>query len=384
MKPQKIAIVGARGIGNYGGFETFISELAPRLVNSGFEVYCSCEKNSAEDLPDFYKGVKLVYFPIKMPYNYLLRKIFEILYDIYFNLFCSLHLKCDVIYSLGVGASIFVLFPRLMGKKSIVNVDGIEWKRSKFSFIERTILKLMFNIAIICANRVVIDNKSLLTYIDEKYHKKTIYIPYGVNNFEMSIWDERRLHRYLHDNFRIFAGSYWLVVARLEPENNIHIILEGYLKSKSTRPLVVIGDYTSKSYKKAIYKILENDKEGRILMVGAIYNDKNLLDMLRQNCFAYIHGHSVGGTNPSLLEAMSMKNIIIAHDNEFNREVCGENALYFKDAEELKERIESIEKMPEKYANMKDEAYNRIIKNYSWEKIINDYLYLFNNIMYHS
>ncbi|AFD00208.1 Glycosyltransferase [Methanocella conradii HZ254] len=379
MKTKKIAIVGARGIGNYGGFETFVSELAPRLVNKGFKVYCSCEKNGIGELP-YHKGVKLIYFPIKISNNYLLRKLFEILYDIYFNIACPIYFKCDIVYSLGVGANIFVLFPRLLGKKSIVNVDGIEWKRPKFNPVERIILKFMFKMTVMGADRIVIDSRSLLNHIDNRYRKKTIYIPYGVSDIEINPWDEKKLQRYIDDNYKIFPDSYWLVVARLEPENNIHTILEGYLKSKSKKPLVVVGDYTSKNYKKAIRAILENDKEGRILMAGAIYNDKSLLDMLRQNCFAYVHGHSVGGTNPSLLEAMSMKNIIVAHDNEFNREVCGESAIYFKDAEELRERIESIEKMPEKYANLKDEIYIKVMKNYSWEGIITEYVDLFSRI----
>lgn len=113
---KKIAIVGARGINNYGGFETAVGKIAPALVRKGYDVYCSCERTDCN--PKMYKGANLIYFPIKMSSNYVLRKILEIFYDIYFNIYCTIFLKCDIVYSLGLGANIFVLVPRLFGKKA--------------------------------------------------------------------------------------------------------------------------------------------------------------------------------------------------------------------------------------------------------------------------
>ena len=371
---KKIAIIGARGINNYGGFETAVGEIAPSLVKKGFKVYCSCEKTDYN--PKMYEDVNLIYFPIRMSSNYVLRKILEILYDVYFNIYCTIFLRCDIVYSLGLGVNIFVLVPRLFGKMSIVNVDGLEWRRSKFSTFERVTLKLFFDLILIFSNYIIVDNNALKNYISSKYLDKVNYIPYGVNEFEKIPWDQNKI------KWNISQGDYWLIVARLEPENNIHLILNGYIESNSKYPLVIVGDFVSEKYKdstKEIVKTKSNDK--RIIFTGGIY-DPEVLNMLRQNCKAYIHGHSVGGTNPSLLEAMIMKNIIIAHENEFNREVAGETVLYFNNSSILKDIINSIEKNYLNYLNLKTNAYNRVKGNYLWNNVVNDYLIMFSDDNY--
>lgn len=381
MNKKKIAIIGARGIANYGGFETMVAELAPRLVERGFDVYCSCEKNGSK-LEKTYKGAKLIYFPLFMPSNYKARKIFEIIYDIYFNLVCPTYYKCDVVYSLGTGANLFTIVPRLFGKKSIVNVDGLEWRRSKFNSFEKLTLKILFKLVLLSADYIIIDSCALMTYIPKKYHNKIKYIPYGVSELPEILWQQELLSSYLKKDYvKILPAEYWLVVARLEPENNIHLIIKSYLKSNSTKPLLIVGDFTSRKYEDLINKLLDDTSfNKKILFAGAIYN-QDVLNMLRQNCFAYIHGHSVGGTNPSLLEAMTMKNIIIAHDNEFNREVCGNSAVYFKDSMALKDRFNQVDKNYSEYLKFKKNAYERVIKLYSWDCVVNKYEELFYNII---
>lgn len=380
MKPSKqlkIAIIGARGIGNYGGFESVISELGPALVGRGYQIYCSCEKTEKEEkIPEYY-GVKKIYFPFKPPSNYTIRKVFEIFYDVYFTIKCSFF--CDIIYALGIGTSISLIIPRLFRKVSMVNVDGLEWRRSKFSPIEKILLKAMFYSCCIISNSIIIDSNSLINHIDKKYHKKAVFIPYGVNIPKTTIWDGKKLiNSNLLNNCNVVSNKFWLVVARLEPENNIHIIIEGFLKSKTLMPLVVIGNFTSESYKQKIHNMISNNSN-KIFFVGSIYNI-DLLNMFRQNCFAYIHGHSVGGTNPSLLEAMIMKNIIVAHDNEFNREVGDNGTLYFKDSNDLRNKIEEIEVNFDKYLKFKEASYNRVINNYSWKYIVDKYIYVFNKL----
>jgi rhamnosyltransferase len=372
----KLAIIGARGIGNYGGFETVVSELAPRLVERGYVVYSSCEKSGNEEQLKEYKGVKLIYFPIKPPANYTLRKIFEIIYDIYFITKCSLF--CDVVFALGIGGGIFLFVPRLFGKVSIVNIDGLEWKRSKFDALEKALLRILLAFSFTSATFIGVDNKCLKNYINPRYHRKVIYVPYGVSPHEYIPWDGNKLIRYFNkkDVLKISPGKFWLVVARLESENNIHIIIEAFTKAKIQQPLVIIGDFTSNKCRDEIYKMITDSELDNIILLGSVYNI-DILDMLRQNCFAYFHGHSVGGTNPSLLEAMIMKNIIIAHDNEFNREVGGDTIFYFSDAEELAELIKSIENNYSKYSKLKQITFSRVSLNYSWNKIIDKYDSLF-------
>ncbi len=178
-------------------------------------------------------------------------------------------------------------------------------------------------------------------------------------------------------------NTYWLVVARLEPENNIDTIIEGFLLSNSKKPLIIVGNFSGNSYKKQIESLMKvkmNNSNGNIYLTGAIYCD-NLLNMLRQNCFGYIHGHSVGGTNPSLLEAMVMNNIIVAHNNEFNKEVCGDLALYFSNAEELKNNVELIEEKYDDFKDWKYRASNYVLKEYSWDEIVEKYKFKFYELM---
>ncbi len=372
----KISIIGSRGIpAKYGGFEVFSEQLAMRLAERGHDVSVCCEFSNHNDL-DSYKGVTLHYFPIPPPKKYSLRKFYEILNDIYFISIMSA--STDFLYILGVGtAGWFTFFPKLVNRnvKVIINIDGLEWKRDKFNIFEKLVLRINNLLAIFFADTVIIDSKNLIKYIAKDKKSKTIFIPYGVEIPESVLWNNSELEKIsLNCNgiCMVKPNRYWLVVARLEPENNIHTILKGYLQSSSKIPLIVVGDPTNKHYKIKLKKILETDDNKKIMMVGSIY-DLQLLNMLRQNCFAYIHGHSVGGTNPSLLEAMIMKSIIVAHDNEFNREVCQDSALYFKDELELKEEVESIENFREDYTKLKNLAYVRACKEYPWDKIVDIY-----------
>jgi len=367
MTKKRIGIVGARGIANYGGFETFVAELAPRLVEKGYEVYCSCERD--DELLDEYKGAHLIYFPIKMPSNYQFRKIVEFFYDIYFGFLFTF--KCDVVYFLGFSANIFTLFPRIFGKMSLVNMAGVEWERSKFSNFERSLLKFFFNLSVIGSNFVIIDNRKLIDYIETKYRNKAVYISYGVNEISKIKWSQSILD--IYDAGELLPNNYWLVVARLQPDNNIENVLKAFIQSKSKKPLVVIGDYSSgDNYKEQIKSILVNKNDKKIVFTRGIYNQEHL-NMFRQNCFGYIHAHSIGGTNPSLLEAMILKNIIIAQDNKFNREVAENSVIYFKDDDDLKYKIDIVEQNNE-FNKFKEMAFNIAKKHYSWHNIVSDYL----------
>jgi len=372
-----VAIVGSRGIpAKYGGFETFAEQLSTRLVKRDHQVTVTCESSGG---PDKYKNVKLLYSPIPPPQPYSLRKMYAFFMDLYFV--SKLGKQCDFVYLLAGISGISLLISRIFRIKAslLVNIDGIEWKRSKFSILEQLLVKFNIKCAMLFSDTIIVDAKSLKRYIKKTFHKKTIYIPYGIEEPKEIKWSEKKVDKLLsaiEANEDLMPDDYWLVVARLEPENNIHTILKGFLESEIKKPLLVVGDFTSKKYRAKINEILKKDKDKRILMVGGIY-DRELLFMLRQNCFGYIHGHSVGGTNPSLLEAMVMKNLVIAHDNEFNREVGGDAILYFKGANELTELIDTVEDNPDKYVHLKQLAYARVKSNYSWDDIVDKYEKLF-------
>ena len=372
-KPS-IAIIGSRGIPNrYGGFEKFAEIISTELVKKGNTVYVSCEYTS--DRSCEYRGVNLFYFPIKPPKMGLIRIIYEFLYDGYSLLWASRNADC--VYMLGYSAAILFFIPKLFGKKLIVNHDGLEWKRSKFSGLVKHLLKISERISVIWADEFIADSKEIKRYMDNKYNINSIYIAYGASEIQKVNWKSEILPECLkgvHIN-----PSYYLVVARLEPENNIETIVRGYLKSKTEKPLVIVGDFADSNYENQIKFIINNASEDkRIIFTGGIY-DPQLLNMLRQNCSAYIHGHSVGGTNPSLLEAMISKNLIVAHDNEFNREVCGNSGLFFRDSSDLKNKLELIEANFSKYLKLKNDAYNKVKYEYSWHDIANHYNLLLNS-----
>lgn len=378
-KKIKVAITGARGISNYGGFESFVSEISFRLAKRGYEVYCSSEidKTSSKKINE----VNLIYFPIKIPKDYgIIRKILHVFYKIYFAVYFSIYKQCDVIYFLGSAQNIFTIIPRIVGKTSIVNMGGLEWERSKFSKLEKLLLKINFKSALICSNRMVIDNKQLSNHINSKYHEKLIYIPYGVEiNLKNIKWNEEIVTKYIKDEFKLHKDDFWLIVTRLSPDNNVHTVLEAFIKSKSKKPLVIIGGLSSSdSYCSKISKILAKNRDKKIIFTGGIYNQDHL-NMFRNNAFGYIHAHSIGGTNPSLLEAMFLKNIIIAHDNEFNREVANDSALYFKDSDDLKNKMDCVENRTNDYLELKKECYEIVTSKYSWEIVVKEYDNLLDN-----
>jgi len=374
-----ITIIGSRGIpAKYGGYEVFAEEISTRLVKKGINITVCCEHNNLKMRS--YKGVKLENFPHPPPNNYALRKFYEIYNDIYFMV--KMSQSSDVMYVLGTTAGSMLFLPKLLNWKlrTLVNIGGLEWKRDKWSRLDKSLLWLNTKLAIVFVDVVVVDSKAMEKYVGHFGRHKTVFIPYGAEASTKIAWDKNRLNDLASKCNKIKnieENNYWLEIARLEPDNNIHVVLEAYLKSQSEKPLVVVGDYTSAKYERVINKILEYDLEKKIFMVGPIYENKMLLDMLRDNCFAYIHAHSYGGTNPSLLEAMASRNIIIAHDNEFNREVCDGCAIYFKDSEDLKNKIELIENNTEDYHELKNGAYNRITDEYLWDQIAQQYELLF-------
>jgi rhamnosyltransferase len=377
---MKIAIVGSRGIpAKYGGFETFAQGLTENLVERGYEVSVSCEYESPHSRKNSYKGAALEYFPIKPPENYFLRKFYENLSDIYFLI--KLSRKHELIYFLGIEVGMFLFIPLILNRKSkiIVNVDGVMWERSKFNLLERWLLKVNHIMATVFAYKIIVDSQEMKNYVNNKYLDKTVYISYGIDTCDTIVWDDGFKEQIKkHTSLKITPGNYFLVVARMEPENNILTIVEAFSQLNIDIPLLVVGDFTSSQYQEKIESITV-DMPSDVIFMGSIY-DQKFLNMLRQNCKAYIHGHSVGGTNPSLLEAAVSRNIIIAHDNPFNREVCGKSAFYFKNSSELRRKLELVYNYPETCLYLKDEVYHRVLYAYSWDKITENYISLFKQI----
>jgi glycosyltransferase involved in cell wall biosynthesis len=374
---SRIALLGSRGIpAKYGGFETFAERVAPALAAEGREVWVSCE-GTAAPRPSEYKGVKLFYFPLK-PFR---RVFYETIYDIYSLVRASL--TCDCLIMLGYGAGFFFFIPRLFRKKIAVNVDGREWTREKYNLLEKTALHINELFALRYSDVAIADARAIQAYLKASRGREATFIPYGVDVPAGTPWNPALL-KALHGATEIAnleSGEYYLIVSRLERENNIGTMVEGFLTAGTDKKLIIVGNFLDSRYEDEIHALVaERRGQDRVAFVGGIY-EKGALTMLRQHCFAYLHGHSAGGTNPSLLEAMIAQNLILAHDNPYNREVCDRFALFFSDAASLRTSIRSVEDQPEAYAPLRNGAFNRAKSEYSWDRVLSEYEALLDDVL---
>lgn len=354
---MRIAILGTRGVpARYGGFETFAEQLGTRLVQRGHQVTVFCE--SAADRLAEYRGMKLEYVAASVPGS---------LHTIVFDVKClwRAQRRFDVVYMLGYGASPFCLLPRLWGTRVWINMDGLEWKRTKWNAFGKMYLRIAEATATLTASRLIADAKGVRDYLVSAYPylRACTVIPYGAPALG-SPPDVNLLRP-----FGVGPGGYHLVVCRLEPENHVKEIIEGYLASGSRRSLLVVGDDRIESdYVRSVCEL----GSARVRFVGTLY-DAPLLQALRYYCFAYFHGHSVGGTNPSLLEAMGCSSLVVAHDNPFNREVLGHCGLFFSTPQQLAKCVCWAESHEEGCARLKSEAVLRIKTLYDWELVTDRY-----------
>lgn len=356
---MKLAILGSRGIpAKYGGFETFAEELAVRLVKRGIEVTVYCEAGEGVE-EDTYQGVRLVH--IRTP---RLGPLTTIIFD----LLCLWHARkaFDVVYMLGYATSIFCFIPRLWGCKVWINMDGVEWARSKWGTLAKLWFKMMEAVAMWTPDKLIADAEGILKHLQSRHARlpAVSVIPYGAPVINVAP-DVGPL-----EEWQLTSGKYFLVVCRLEPENSVREIVKGYLQSKSEHTLVVVGSIDpATEYVKELLLL----NHGRIRFIGPVY-DKRKLQTLRYHAFAYFHGHTVGGTNPSLLEALGCGNLVIAHDNVFNREVAGGMATYFHQEHDIAGSIRALESFSqEQLKRMKVMAQERIINAYSWDQISDTY-----------
>ena len=362
-KNKIISILGTRGIpARYGGFETFAQELAKRLQSKEFKVVVFCEKNTT---PIFeYEGVDL-------KYSKYIKSEHPLLF--YFDCIRQATRMSDILLVTGTGGSLFYFIPKLANRVLVTNVDGIESRRGKWSWFKRMFIKITEYVSVKLSDTVIADSLAIKQYLLDEYHIPLDFVSvveYGANP-NVGAGKLNIINKY-----GLVPNEYYLVVSRLEPENNVLEIIEGLLASKTKRVLVVVGSLGDTQYVKRIIKVA-NLSNGRVRLVGSIY-DRAELDAVRFYCYAYLHGHSVGGTNPSLLEALSAGNVAICHDNIFNREVTENRMFYFNSVTELVHVIDRVELISTgELSDMKNYALRRIASYYNWERIANDYRKIF-------
>jgi len=354
----KIAILGTRGIpARYGGFETFAEKLAVGLCARGIDVTVFCESGQGPALDNF-EGVRLRYehAPALGP-----------LQTIFFDLKClwSARKGYDVVYMLGYGAALFCVIPRLWGTDVWINPDGLEWARAKWGFVGKNYFRVMERTSLRVANRIIADSEAIAASLAGRHGKlkACTVIEYGCDVIQTPPSTD------VLAEFALSPQTYYLVVCRLEPENHILEIILAFQRSSSTKQLVVLGNNLSQT---RYVQLLRSVVDSRIRMVGTVY-DQSKLKSLRYHSFGYIHGHSVGGTNPSLLEAMGCGNLIFAHDNPFNRETLGPCGNYFVNARDLTKAIDRAERQTDGLPEVKDAVKQRARTAYQWPDVISRY-----------
>lgn len=355
---KQVAIVGIQGVpAKYGGFETLVENIigencSPEVC---YTVFCS-GKDYIKRM-DTYKGVRLKYIPL-----FHANGAQSTLYDILSMLKCLR--GYDTVLILGVSGCIFLpVFRWMYHKKLIVNIDGLEHRRAKWGKFAKWFLRTSEAMAVRYGDVVIADNKGIQDYVAETYHKQSKLIAYGGNHVLREMTPQKQeqiLHRY-----GLSRNEYAVSVCRIEPENNCHITLEAF--SKTDKKLVFVGNWEHGHYGKELksrYSICPN-----IQLIDSVY-DLDTLYTLRRNAGWYIHGHSAGGTNPSLVEAMFFGRPILVFDVVYNRETTCHQAYYYKNCNDL---LDLLDKQGLDGENMRAIAE----REYTWKHIAKQYETLF-------
>ncbi|MCX7662916.1 MAG: DUF1972 domain-containing protein [Tepidimonas fonticaldi] len=359
----RIAILGTRGIpARYGGFETFAEQLSVRLVQRGFDVTVYAEADGPPPPDAFYKGVRV---------RYRRRPRWGAASVIAYDCACLWDARrgYDLVYMLGYGAAWACWWPRLWGTPVWINVDGLEWARSKWSAPARLYLRAMEWVATRTATRLIADAEAIARRFRQRYPRGApcTTIAYGADVVDPATVDPAPLA-----TWGLTPGQYALVVARPEPENHVLEIVEGYLQHPGGGPLVVVGDVSGAT---AYQRRLLGLRSDRVRFIGAVYEPATLT-ALRAHAAVYLHGHSVGGTNPSLLESMACGSLVIAHDNPFNREVAGEGAEYFDAAPALARALASLRhEAPDRLQQRRRWLQGVARRRYDWDRIAQAYVH---------
>ncbi len=320
-KKKRIAIIGTAGVpARYGGFETLAHNLVLNLNNTyDIHVYASRHIYSKSERVEKWENAKIHYLPLGA------NGMSSIPYDILSMTHALTY--ADYIIVLGVSGGLFIPFIRLFSKKKvIVNIDGLEWRRNKWNKWAQRFLKISERVAVRFSHADITDNESIKRYTAIHYKTASHLIAYGADHAS-----HQKLSRSDFQKYPFLSSPYAFKVARIEPENNVHIILEAFSKLPQKK-IVIVGNWEKSIYGKALKTNYSKFKN--IYILDPIYNQCEL-DKLRSNCFLYVHGHSAGGTNPSLVEAMYLRLPVFAYDVSYNHATMQNKGLYFKSEEQL-------------------------------------------------
>lgn len=360
MSVKKVVrILGIRGVpASHGGFETFAEYLSLYLVRGGWKVIVYCQvEGDGEVYTDTWSGVDRVNIPVNRS---------GAAGTIVFDWLSTVHASKskELVLTLGYNTAVFCSILRLKKIPNIINMDGIEWKRQKWGIIAKTWFYLNERVGCWLGNHLVADHPEIKKHLSTRVnHNKITTIAYGAVQL-------RNLDSGILDEYGLLPDNYMTLIARAEPENSILEVVEGFSKNKRGCKLVILGKYDPENneYHKKVLAAASDE----VIFLGAIY-DKNILNVLRFYSKAYIHGHQVGGTNPSLVEAMGASNPVLAHDNKFNRWVLAGGGRYFVDSNSFSKLVSIILNDSTLRMELKNEVIKRYVDEFTWNKILGEY-----------
>ena len=381
---KNVFIIGSKGIpANYGGFETFVEKLTEGKKDDEIKYHVACMSNNNNEFE--YNDSRC--FNVNVPNIGAAKAVY---YDV-----VALKTVVDYIEENNIcDAIVYILACRIgpfmgyfkkklknKGIKLLVNPDGHEWKRAKWNVLIRQYWKLSERLMVKHADLLVCDSKNIEKYIQEdykQYNPKTTFIAYGadVEKSKLRNDDEKLIQWYKIKNVQV--KNYYLVVGRFVPENNYETMITEFMKSNTKKDFVLITNVEQNKFYEELKTKTRFDKDERIKFVGTVY-DQDLLKKIRENAYGYFHGHEVGGTNPSLLEALATTNLNILLDVGFNREVALDGAMYFdKSKNTLCSVIDNLEQTDiNTIKELGVKAKDRIMNEYTWKKIVDEYEDLF-------
>ncbi|GAB6884965.1 rhamnosyltransferase [Streptococcus equinus ATCC 33317] len=386
---KSVYIIGSKGIpAKYGGFETFVEKLTENQKNKNIKYYVACmRENSAKSniTSDVFEHNGATCFNIDVPNIGPARAI---AYDIEalnkaIKISKENNDKNPIFYVLACRIGPFISKFRkqihAMGGQLFVNPDGHEWKRQKWSAPVRRYWKISEALMVKNADLLVCDSKNIEKYIQEDYKKyspKTTYIAYGTDLHKSTLTSKDRVVREWFSEKKVFENEYYLVVGRFVPENNYEAMIREFMKSNSKKDFVLITNVEQNAFYEKLKKETGFDKDSRVKFVGTVYNQE-LLKYIREHAFAYFHGHEVGGTNPSLLEALSSTKLNLLLNVGFNKEV-GENGAVYWDKDNLHDVIEKSETLSQEQIDELDKlSTKQVQERFSWNFIVDEYEGLF-------
>ena len=386
---KHVFIIGSKGIpASYGGFETFVEKLTLNQIDTSIQYYVSCQGSKKKNQVKRYKHNKAICFPIRVPDIGSSKAVY---YD-WKSLNWAIHyiekshIKCPIIFICACRIGPFIAINNMrmkkLGIKLVINPDGHEWLRAKWNTAIKKYWLFSERLCVKYADFLICDSINIENYILKKYKRynpKTTFIAYGSETSKSVITDNDTKIIEWYKKWKLEPKKYYVNIARLVPENNYETIVREFMASNTDKHLVIVAPLKDNKFFKHLKKQYRFEDKSKIIFVDAIY-DQELLKKIRENAYGYIHGHSVGGTNPSLLEALGTLDLNLVYDVGFNREVGENGALYWNlESGNLKNLIEKADNMTlEQIRNLGEKAHKRISENYTWEYIATRYEYEFN------